>query len=85
MKGISDGVIGFIGSILATGITIENINVWVSVFCSVLIAVVTCFVQVYRIWRDRNSDIKNNKETNDNGRGKESRNNGDDNNERKEL
>ena len=81
MKGISDGVIGFIGSILATSITIENINVWVSVFCSVLIAVVTCFVQVYRIWRDRNSDIKNNKETNDNGRGKESRRKGDDNKE----
>ena len=81
MKGISDGVIGFIGSILATSITIENINVWVSVFCSVLIAVVTCFVQVYRIWRDINSDIKNNKETNDNGRGPESRRKGDDNKE----
>lgn len=81
MKGISDGVIGFIGSILATSITIENINVWVSVFCSVLIAAVTCFVQVYRIWRDRNSDIKNNKETNDNGRGPESRRKGDDNKE----
>lgn len=81
MKGISDGVIGLIGSILATSITIENINVWVSVFCSVLIAVVTCFVQVYRIWRDRNSDIKNNKETNDNGRGPESRRKGDDNKE----
>lgn len=81
MKGISDGVIGFIGSILATSITIENIDVWVSVFCSVLIAVVTCFVQVYRIWRDRNSDIKNNKETNDNGRGPESRKKGDDNKE----
>ena len=81
MKGISDGVIGFIGSILATSITIENINVWVSVFCSVLIAVVTCFVQVYRIWRDRNRDIKNNKETNDNGRGPESRRKGDDNKE----
>lgn len=81
MKGISDGVIGFIGSILAASITIENINVWVSVFCSVLIAVVTCFVQVYRIWRDRNSDIKNNKETNDNGRGPESRRKGDDNKE----
>ena len=30
----------------------------VSIFCSLAIAIVTCAVSVYRIWRDKDKDIK---------------------------
>lgn len=55
-KNIIDGVIGVSGIVL-TSIT-ENISLWVSIVCSVAIALTTCFVQCYRLWRDRDNDKK---------------------------
>lgn len=54
-KNIIDGVIGVSSILLATSIT-ENVSLWVSIICSSLIALTTCFVQCYRLWRDRDKD-----------------------------
>lgn len=53
-KNIIDGVIGVSG-ILATSM-MENVSMWVSIISSVAIALTTCFVQCYRLWRDRDND-----------------------------
>lgn len=34
----------------------------VSIFCSLAIATVTCFITIYRMWRDRDKDLKQHKE-----------------------
>lgn len=49
-----------------------NVNQVVAIICSALIALVTCFVQLYRLWRDRDADkhvkkIEKEKEGNING------------------
>ena len=60
MKNIVDGIIGVTGCVL-TGITMENLSAWVSLFCSLAIAITTCGIQIYRMIRDRDND-KNKKE-----------------------
>lgn len=55
MNNIKDGIIGITGCIL-TGITSDQINMWVSLICSVAIALVTCGITIYRMIRDRNND-----------------------------
>ena len=54
-KSLTDGIIGVSSIRVSTSIT-ENVSMWVSIVCSVMIALTTCFVQCYRIWRDRNND-----------------------------
>lgn len=55
MNNLKDGIIGVTGCILM-GITSEQINMWVSLICSVAIAFVTCGITIYRMIRDRNND-----------------------------
>ena len=57
--------IGSIFALLAVGISETTLSGWVSVICSLLIAITTCFVQIYRLWRDKDSD-KQNKENKEN-------------------
>ena len=54
-KSLIDGAIGVGSIVLATSIT-ENVSLWVSIICSALITLTTCFVQCYRLWRDRDKD-----------------------------
>lgn len=46
-----------VAGILAVG-WLSSVQEIVSIFCSLAIAVVTCAVSVYRIWRDKDKDIK---------------------------
>lgn len=57
MKNILDGIIGATGIIL-TGLTMENLSAWVSLICTLVITATTCGIQVYRMIRDRDNDIK---------------------------
>lgn len=57
MKNILDGGIGIAGCLLA-GISMENVSAWVSLICSLAIAITTCGIQVYRMIRDRDIDKK---------------------------
>lgn len=56
MTNYIDTIISFcgLGSLLAFSPT--DLTAWVTVICSALIALVTCFVQVYRLWRDKDKD-----------------------------
>lgn len=59
-----------------------NVNQVVAIICSALIALVTCFVQLYRLWRDRDADkhvkkIEKEKEKEDLENDAESEDNGD--------
>ena len=49
-----------IGGCLLTSIT-GTVNEIVGVICAAAIALVTCFVQLYRLWRDRDTDLKERK------------------------
>ena len=57
MKNILDGIIGATGIIL-TGLSMENLSAWVSLICTLVITATTCGIQVYRMIRDRDNDIK---------------------------
>lgn len=46
-----------IGACLLTSIT-GTANEIVGIICTSAIALVTCFVQLYRMWRDRDTDLK---------------------------
>lgn len=52
-------VIGMGGCLLTT-IT-GTVNEIVGAICAGAIALVTCFVQLYRLWRDRDTDLKERK------------------------
>lgn len=52
-------VIG-LGGCLLTTIT-GTVNEIVGVICTSSIALCTCFVQLYRLWRDRDTDLKKRK------------------------
>lgn len=52
-------VIG-LGGCLLTTIT-GTVNEIVGVICAGSIALCTCFVQLYRLWRDRDTDLKERK------------------------
>jgi len=45
------------GGCLLTSIT-GTANEIVGIICTSAIALVTCFVQLYRMWRDRDTDLK---------------------------
>lgn len=70
IKNLIDGGIGIGGCVLA-GITMENLSAWVSLFCSLAIAVTTCGIQIYRMIRDRNKDKENENEEINNKKEKE--------------
>lgn len=71
MYSLTDGAIG-VGGLLLTSGFVNNIPSYVSIICTATITLVTCFVQVYRMWRDRDKDLKsktekeNKKENNEN-------------------
>ena len=46
-----------LGGCLLTSIT-GTVNEIVGAICAGAIALVTCFVQLYRLWRDRDTDLK---------------------------
>ena len=50
-----------IGACLLTSIS-GTVNEIVGVVCASAIALVTCFVQLYRLWRDRDKDLKKKKD-----------------------
>jgi len=54
-KFLADGIIGVSG-VMLTGISMENLSTWVSLICSLAIALTTCGIQIYRMIRDRNTD-----------------------------
>ena len=68
MYSLTDGAIG-VGGLLLTSGFVNNIPSYVSIICTATITLVTCFVQVYRMWRDRDKDLKSktdkNKKEND--------------------
>lgn len=49
-----------LGGCLLTTIT-GTVNEIVGVICAGSIALCTCFVQLYRLWRDRDTDLKERK------------------------
>lgn len=59
-----DSVIGVAGVTL-TAISMEQVSAWVGLICSLVITMVTCGVQAYRLVRDRDEDKKP-KEQNEN-------------------
>lgn len=58
MNNVIDGTIGVSG-LLLTSSFMDNIPSYVSIICTCAITLVTCIVQVYRMWRDRDKDLKN--------------------------
>lgn len=53
---MKDGIIGFGGCLLTSVSARDEVSAWVSLICSVAIALVTCGIQIWRMIRDRNSD-----------------------------
>lgn len=53
---MKDGMIGFVGCVLTSIGIRDEVSAWVSLICSLAIAVVTCGIQIWRMIRDRNSD-----------------------------
>ena len=53
---MKDGMIGLGGCLLASIGVRDEVSAWVSLICSVAIALVTCGIQIWRMIRDRNSD-----------------------------
>lgn len=51
-----DGILGLTGCLLTSVST--TVTEWVGIICSAAIALVTCGIQLYRLWRDRDTDIK---------------------------
>ena len=50
------GLAGGVGTVLAGGELRDEITAWVSLACTVAIAITTCVVQIYRLWRERKKD-----------------------------
>lgn len=50
-----DGISGLIG-ILAVGISETSLTGWISLACTLAITITTCFIQCYRLIRDRDND-----------------------------
>lgn len=53
---MKDGMIGFVGCVMTSIGIRDEVSAWVSLICSLAIAVVTCGIQIWRMIRDRNSD-----------------------------
>lgn len=62
MTNFLDGLCGATACMLACTF-FDNLPAAVSIICTCAVTVVTCFVQLYRMWRDRDSDIKKNKKS----------------------
>lgn len=62
MTNFVEGLCGATACVLA-GTFVESLPAAVSVICACAVTVVTCFVQLYRLWRDRDNDIKKNKKS----------------------
>lgn len=58
----------------------DELTAWVGLVCTLAVTVVTCIVQVYRAWRDRDVDKhkcnEDNKDNEDNETDREQHNNG---------
>lgn len=52
---MKDGIIGFCGCAILSAIR-DEVSAWVTLACSLAIAIVTCGIQVYRLIRDRDKD-----------------------------
>lgn len=50
------GVAGGVATTLAGGELRDEITAWVSLACTVAIAITTCVVQIYRLWKERKKD-----------------------------
>lgn len=51
--------IGIGATVLLSMINVrDEVTAWIGVICTVLVTFVTCLVQVYRLWRDRDTDLK---------------------------
>ena len=57
MNNLMSGLGGAAACLLA-GSFFESLPAAISVICTCAITAVTCFVQLYRLWRDRDNDIK---------------------------
>ena len=55
---MKDFIIGTASCLAVSCINVADVQLWVSVVCSALITFVTCFVQIHRLWRDRDKDLK---------------------------
>lgn len=58
---MKDGIIGFaggVGTLVASVGVRDEVSAWVSLICSLSIALVTCGIQIWRMIRDRNADKK---------------------------
>ena len=62
MTNFAEGLCGATACMLA-GTFFDNLPAAVSIICTCAVTIVTCFVQLYRMWRDRDSDIKKNKKS----------------------
>lgn len=62
MTNFLDGLCGATACMLA-GTFFDSMPAAVSIICTCAVTVVTCFVQLYRMWRDRDNDIKKNKKS----------------------
>lgn len=49
----------------------DEVTAWVGLACTIAVTVVTCAVNVYRLWRDRDTDKKQEKQVEDKGNDKE--------------
>lgn len=58
---MKDGMIGLGGCLLASVGVRDEVSAWVSLICSISIALVTCGIQIWRMIRDRNSDKESKK------------------------
>ena len=47
---------------LICAISFSEITEIVAVICSVLITLTSCFVNIYRLWRDKDKDLKGDNE-----------------------
>lgn len=64
MTNFVDGACGAVACLLTVSF-LDKLPAAISVICTCAVAAVTCFVQLYRLWRDRDKDIKNKKDKNE--------------------
>lgn len=63
MNDFNNGAVGFIGCLLSGGGSfIENLPNWVTIICSVAIAIVTCGLQIYRMIKNRDKPVEKDEE-----------------------
>lgn len=49
----------------------DEVTAWVGLACTIAVTVVTCAINVYRLWRDRDTDKKQEEQVDDKGNKKE--------------